>query len=97
MSDGQDVEDVNQYMEMLEYNLLKKARFDNLHAQQTPSSIYFRRDKLGVDKGFLLNMRTRLGLLKNHTYLQRSGIAIKEITPASILFPLTSTEAKYRF
>ena len=97
MSGAQGVEDVNNYMRMLTYNQLKKSRFDNIYAQQTPSSRYFKSDKLGRDKGVILNMKHRVRLLKNPEYLRRFGIPVKEITPATVLFPLTSTEIKYRF
>ena len=98
MSGVQDVEDVNEYMLMLTYNQLKKARFNNnIHAQQTPSSRYFIRDKWGRDKGVLLNMKQRVRLINNPEYLRRLGIPLTEITPASVLFPLTSTEVSYRF
>ena len=72
---------------MLRYNLKAKSLFDNgAHAQQTPSSTYFLTDKRTRESGVPLNLRLRL--IKNPNYLRRSGIPLKEITPATILFPL---------
>ena len=88
-------QDAKQYLRMLKYNQLKKARYDNSHAQQTPSSTYFLNDKITRDSGVLLNLRQRLKLIKNPYYLRRSGIPLKEITPAKILFPLETMESRH--
>ena len=85
-------QDARRYLKMLKYNLSKKSRYDNNHAQQTPSSTYFLNDDLIRDGGVLLNLRQRVKLIKNPDYLRRSGVPLKEITPATILFPLKTVE-----
>ena len=95
---GGDRQDVKEYQQMLRYNLKAKSLFDNgAHAQQTPSSTYFLTDKITRESGVLLNLRQRLRLIKNPNYLRRSGIPLKEITPATILFPLSKPDERYYY
>ena len=90
-------QDAREYLRMLQYNLLKKSRYDNSHAQQTPSSTYLLNDDLIRDSGVLLNLRQRVKLIKNIDYLRKSGIPLKEITPATILFPLNTDEGRFYY
>ena len=91
-------QDVKGYHQMLRYNLKAKSLFDNgAHAQQTPSSTHFLTDKITRDSGVLLNLRQRLRLIKTPNYLCRSGIPLKEITPATILFLLSKSDERYYY
>ena len=87
-------QDAREYLRMLKYNQLKKSRYDNSHAQQTPSLTYLLNDDLIRNSGVLSNLRQRVKLIKN---LRRSGIPLKEIIPATILFPLNTDEGRFYY
>ena len=85
------------YRRMLKYNLWKKSCFNNIHAQQTPSSNYFQTDESANDTDIIMNYRQRLKLIKNPTYLRKMGIPMKNITPANVLFPLSQADNRYYY
>ena len=95
MSGGE--QDARRYLKMLIYNLLKKSRYDNRHAQQTPSSTYFQTSDTSQNEGVLFNLSQRVKLINNPDYLRRIGIPIREITPAAILFPLTKPDERFYY
>ena len=91
------VQSVNQYRRMLKYNLKKKSNFNNVHAQQTPTSTYFLTDESAKDSDIIMNFRRRLQLIKNTNYLRKMGIPLKDITPANVLFPLSQVDNRYYY